>query len=55
MMRLISGLLKNMIITRYLEYNGISVEPLKKQKQSISNCPKCGLVNQFTSLVFLFL
>ncbi len=36
----------NELKNKILEYNGISVEPLKKQKPSVSNCPKCNLVNQ---------
>jgi integrase/recombinase XerD len=35
----------NELRNKILEYNGISIESLKKQKPTVSNCPRCELVN----------
>jgi integrase/recombinase XerD len=35
----------NELRNKILEYNGISIEPLKKIKPTVSNCPRCELVN----------
>ena len=43
--RYIQERMGNELKNKILEYNGISVEPLKKQKPSVSNCPRCTLVN----------
>ncbi|HEY6534523.1 MAG TPA: hypothetical protein VIY08_01740 [Candidatus Nitrosocosmicus sp.] len=30
---------------KILEHDGINIEPLKKQKLTVSNCTRCGLTN----------
>lgn len=35
----------NELKNKILEYNGFLVDPLKKQKPTVSNCPRCELVN----------
>ncbi|HEY6534929.1 MAG TPA: hypothetical protein VIY08_03875 [Candidatus Nitrosocosmicus sp.] len=44
--RYIRKRMNNKLKNKILEYNGISVESLKKQNPSVSNCPRCALVNQ---------
>jgi len=43
--RYIKERMGNELKNKILEYNGISINPLAKQKPSISNCPRCTLVN----------
>jgi integrase/recombinase XerD len=43
--RYIKKRMGNELKNKILEYNGISIDPLKIQKQTVSNCPKCDLVN----------
>ncbi|MER5176007.1 MAG: hypothetical protein ABJB76_02705 [Candidatus Nitrosocosmicus sp.] len=43
--RYIKKRMGNELKSKILEYNGISVEPLKKQRPTVSNCPRCELVN----------
>jgi integrase/recombinase XerD len=43
--RYIKKRMGNELKNKILEYNGISIDPLKIQKPTVSNCPKCDLVN----------
>ncbi len=43
--RYIKKRMGNELTNKILEYDGISVEPVKKQKATVSNCPTCELVN----------
>ena len=43
--RYIKKRMGNELKNKILEYNGISVEPSKIQKPSVSNCPRCDFVN----------
>ena len=43
--RYIKNRMGNDLKNKILEYNGISVEPSKKQKPSVSACPRCEYVN----------
>ncbi len=43
--RYIKKRMGNELKAKILEYNGISIEPLKRQKPSVLDCPRCALVN----------
>jgi integrase/recombinase XerD len=43
--RYIKRRMGNELKAKILEYNGISVKPLKKQKPTVLNCSRCELVN----------
>ena len=40
----------NELKNKILEHSGISVEPLKKQKPSVSTCPRCDYVNPLENM-----
>jgi integrase/recombinase XerD len=40
----------NELKSKILEHSGISVEPLKKQKPSISTCSRCEYINQIENM-----
>src|ERR1051326_8967970 len=43
--RYIKKRMGNELKTKILEYDGIFLEPLKKPKSSVLDCPRCALVN----------
>jgi integrase/recombinase XerD len=43
--RYIKKRMGNELTNKILEYNGISIESSKIHKPSVSNCPRCQLVN----------
>jgi len=48
--RYIKNRMGNDLKNKILEYNGISVEPSKKQKPSISACPRCEYINSIENM-----
>src|SRR3954452_15144586 len=48
--RYIKNRMGNELKSKILEHSGISVEPLKKQKPSISTCHRCEYINQIEKL-----
>ncbi|MGN6628248.1 MAG: hypothetical protein ACTHKJ_00050 [Candidatus Nitrosocosmicus sp.] len=48
--RYIKNRMGNDLKNKILEHSGISLEPLKKQKPSVSTCPRCYYVNQIENL-----
>lgn len=48
--RYIKNRMGNDLKNKILEYNGISIEPSKKQKPSVSTCPRCEYVNPIENM-----
>ncbi|MGN6346728.1 MAG: hypothetical protein ACTHME_03400, partial [Candidatus Nitrosocosmicus sp.] len=48
--RYIKNRMGNDLKNKIFEHSGISVEPLKKQKPSVSTCPRCDYVNQIENM-----
>ena len=48
--RYIKNRMGNDLRNKILEHSGISVEPIKKQKSSVSTCPRCDYINQVENM-----